>query len=64
MILFNKKDILDFITLNQLRKKMQIAMSVIEIFQITPTLSSLNEVQRTHLSKYNKYIQDMDDFLE
>eukprot|EP00485_Elphidium_margaritaceum_P018762 CAMPEP_0202731330 /NCGR_PEP_ID=MMETSP1385-20130828/187096_1 /ASSEMBLY_ACC=CAM_ASM_000861 /TAXON_ID=933848 /ORGANISM="Elphidium margaritaceum" /LENGTH=478 /DNA_ID=CAMNT_0049397625 /DNA_START=28 /DNA_END=1461 /DNA_ORIENTATION=+ len=32
-------------------KRMQIAMAVIEIFQITPTLSSLNDAQCIHLHK-------------
>merc|ERR1719361_1207597 len=45
-----------FYHIESIVKRMQIAMSVIEIFQITPTLSSLNDAQRTHLNKIQQGI--------
>lgn len=45
-----------FYHIESIVKRMQIAMSVIEIFQITPTLSSLNDAQRVHLNKVQQGI--------
>eukprot|EP01083_Nonionella_stella_P069596 185614_1 len=45
-----------FYHIESIVKRMQIAMSVIEIFQITPTLSSLNDAQRDHLNKIQQGI--------